>query len=887
MSHLTFDKIDKEKVTPMMRQLIEQKEQYPDCLIFFRLGDFYELFFDDALTAARELELALTGRDCGLDERAPMCGVPHHAADNYLKRLLARGYKVAICDQVEDPLTAKGLVDRAVVRVLTPGTQTDPEAIAEDAYQYIAAICQIGQGFGIAACDLASGHFETSEMLSSQAESQVFDEIARLKPIEFIVNDTFSKNRRFKDHIERQEITYSVLGDDSFSLKEARKRTLVFTDSELLWPRASAALMSYLENTQKTTPAQIRDITPYVLRDYMLLDHATRANLELTETLRDRKSRGSLLWAIDRTKTAMGARLLRAWLLQPLIDREKILKRQNSVATLVEQFMLRQTLQEALQGLYDIERLSGRIAQGSVTPRDLVALRNVLQRLPKLKTLLSDLDDPGLSRIRRSMTEHETLAQLLHEAICDDPPLLVTEGGIFKEGFNADVDRLTDAALHGRDYILSLETKEREATGIKNLKAGYNRVFGYYFEVSRGQLDKVPDHFVRKQTLVNSERFITEELKEKEDTILGAEERRKAVEYELFTQIREEVARHLLELQNTANALAELDVFLSLADIADRQKYCRPEILDDRTLIIKEGRHAVVEQILKGKDRFVANDLTLDGHAKRAMILTGPNMSGKSTYMRQAAIIVLLAQIGGYVPAQEARIGIVDRVMTRVGASDDLSGGQSTFMVEMSEMARILEQATPMSLLILDEIGRGTGTADGLSIAWSVMEYIADQKLLGARALFATHYHELIDLGNKLPGVFNCHIDVSEQDGDIVFLHEVRPGGADESYGIDVAKLAGVPESVVDRARELMAHFERSGQAKRKIVRARSRAMDGQQDLFSGAQSVRTADDIIRRLESADIDNMRPVEAFGLLIDLKELAEKQKRQNSELEEEEG
>ena len=549
--------------------------------------------------------------------------------------------------------------------------------------------------------------------------------------------------------------------------------------------------------------------------------------------------------------------------------------------------MLRQTLQEALQGLYDIERLSGRIAQGSVTPRDLVALRNVLQRLPKLKTLLSDLDDPGLSRIRRSMTEHETLAQLLHEAICDDPPLLVTEGGIFKEGFNADVDRLTDAALHGRDYILSLETKEREATGIKNLKAGYNRVFGYYFEVSRGQLDKVPDHFVRKQTLVNSERFITEELKEKEDTILGAEERRKAVEYELFTQIREEVARHLLELQNTANALAELDVFLSLADIADRQKYCRPEILDDRTLIIKEGRHAVVEQILKGKDRFVANDLTLDGHAKRAMILTGPNMSGKSTYMRQAAIIVLLAQIGGYVPAQEARIGIVDRVMTRVGASDDLSGGQSTFMVEMSEMARILEQATPMSLLILDEIGRGTGTADGLSIAWSVMEYIADQKLLGARALFATHYHELIDLGNKLPGVFNCHIDVSEQDGDIVFLHEVRSGGADESYGIDVAKLAGVPESVVDRARELMAHFERSGQTKRKIVRARSRAMDGQQDLFSGAQSVRTADDIIRRLESADIDNMRPVEAFGLLIDLKELAEKQKRQNSELEEEEG
>ncbi len=884
MSQLTFDTIDKEKLTPMMRQLIEQKEQYPDCLIFFRLGDFYELFFDHAITAARELELALTGRDCGLDERAPMCGVPHHAADGYLKRLLARGYKVAICDQVEDPKDAKGLVDRAVVRVLTPGTQTDPESLNENAYQYIASVCQMGQGFGLAACDLASGHFETSEMLSSQATLQLFDEIARLKPVEFIVNDSFSKNKLFRDYIERQQTTYSLMPDAYFSLKDARARDLSFSESELLWPRASAALLSYLENTQKSTPSQIRSITPYVLRDYMLLDHATRMNLELTETIRDRKSRGSLLWAIDRTKTAMGARLLRAWLLQPLVDKTKILKRQASVAAFVEAFLGRNTLQEALQGLYDIERLSGRIASGTVTPRDLVALREVLLRLPSLKETLLEFDDAGIKELQTSITEHESLATLLHDAIRDDPPLLITEGGIFKTGFNAQVDALTDAALHGRDYILSLETKEREATGIKNLKAGYNRVFGYYFEVSRGQLDKVPEHFVRKQTLVNAERFITEELKEKEDTILGAEERRKAVEYELFVSIRDEVALHLHALQNTAEALATLDALLSLADIADRQKYCRPEIKDDQTLLIKEGRHAVVEQILKGKERFVPNDLLFDGDKKRAMILTGPNMSGKSTYMRQAAIIVLLAQIGSFVPAKEASIGIVDRVMTRVGASDDLTGGQSTFMVEMTEVAKILDQATPQSLLILDEIGRGTGTADGLSIAWSVMEYIADQKLLGARALFATHYHELIDLGDKLPGVFNCHVDVGEEGGDIVFLHELRPGGADESYGIDVAKLAGVPESVVDRARELMAHFERSGQTKRKIVRARSRAMDGQQDLFSHAQSVRMADDIIRRLEEADIDNMRPVEAFGLLMDLKDLAEKKKRQQTKDEE---
>ncbi len=877
--HPGFDQIDKERLTPMMRQLVAEKEKYPDCLIFFRLGDFYELFFDDAIVAARELELALTGRECGLDERAPMCGVPHHAADSYLRRLLARGYKVAICDQVEDPATARGLVDREVVRVLTPGTLTDPESLEAGAYQYICAVCQISGAFGLAACDLPSGHFETTEMLSARAEAQLFDELSRLKPLEFVVNPAFAKHRGFLNYVERQQITYTVLEDGVFSLDLAREKGLSFPDSDLLWPRASAALLSYLEDTQKKTPSQIRTIKPYLLHQTMLLDRATRANLELTETLRDRKKRGSLLWAVDRTRTAMGSRLLRTWLEQPLIDRQRILERQASVAALLEAFVSRQALREALTGLYDIERLSGRIASASVTPRDLVALGGVLDRLPGLRSQLGEHKDPGLVELAGSIHELKELRDLLTEALLDDPPLLITEGGIFREGYNQDLDALIQATIHGRDYILSLEAKEREASGIKNLKAGYNRVFGYYYEVSRGQLDKVPDYFVRKQTLVNSERFITPELKEKEDAILGAEQRQKTLEYELFTEIRSRVASQLAPLQETAQALAKLDVLLALADLADRQKYCRPEIVEDGRLLIKEGRHAVVEQILSGEDSFVANDLDLDGRERRAMILTGPNMSGKSTYMRQAALIVLLAQIGSFVPAGSASIGLVDRIMTRVGASDDLAGGESTFMVEMKEMAAILEQATPRSLLIFDEIGRGTGTADGLSIAWSVMEYISDPALLGARALFATHFHELIDLGDRLPGVFNAHIDVAEREGEIVFLHQVGPGGANESYGIDVAKLAGVPESVVDRAREIMAHLEGFGRDKRKIVRRQSRVMDGQQDLFSGAQAVRTADEIVGRLEEADLDNMRPVEAYGLLLDLKDLAARRKRQN--------
>ncbi len=878
---LTFDNVDKTRLTPMMLQLIEQKEKYPDCLIFFRLGDFYELFFDDAITAARELELALTGRDCGLDERAPMCGVPHHAADSYLKRLLNRGYKVAICDQVEDPATAKGLVARDVVRVVTPGTQTDPESLDARAFQYLCCVCRESDAFGLAACDLSSGRFETTEFLSSNGEAQLFDELSRLNPVEFVVNENFATDRRFQNYLERQAITCTVLQESAFSSDTARSFGLKFSDSDILWPRASAALLTYLSETQKRTPDQIRDIQPYKIREYMVLDRSTRFNLEITETIRDRKRRGSLLWAVDRTKTAMGGRLLRSWLEQPLISRNAIMRRQNSVAALYERFMLRESLQEALVGLYDIERLSGRIASGSVTPRDLAALRGTLQRIPPLLSLLETEEEEGLSELRAKIHSLPELTDLLNCSIVDDPPLTITDGGIIRDGYNTDVDELRDITIHGRDYILSLEAKERDETGIRNLKVGYNRVFGYYYEVSKGQLDKVPDRYTRRQTLVNAERFITPELKEKEDKIIGAEHKLKSLEYELFTDIRETVSSHLPKLQATARALATLDVLLSFANVAERHRYCRPTILEDNTLSITNGRHAVVEQILSGESDFVANSIEMNGDDRRLMILTGPNMSGKSTYMRQVALIVLLAQAGSFVPAEAALIGIVDRIMTRVGASDDLAGGQSTFMVEMSEMAAILEQATPKSLLILDEIGRGTGTSDGLSIAWSVMEYIADTRFLGSRALFATHYHELIDLGNTLPGVFNCHVDVSEQDGDIVFLHRVNPGGADNSYGIDVAKLAGMPDAVVARAKELMVQIEKSKGERRSFVRRSARAMDGQLDLFSEAYAVRVADTIIERLEEADIDHMRPVDAYSLLIDLKDLAVKRKRQSGE------
>lgn len=882
MNTLTFENTDKERLTPLMRQYVEEKEERPDCLIFMRLGDFYEVFFDDAVLVARELELKLTGRDCGLDERAPMCGVPHHAVDKYLKRLLERGYKIAICEQVEDPAEAKGLVAREVVRVLTPGTQVDPESLESHRYSIICCVLEEDGSYGIAACDLSSGHFETSDLLGEQAESHLFDEIERFAPVEFVVNELFSKNKKFVDYCTRKQITVSTLPDSSFSSQKASEFGLDFGEQDLLWHRCSAGLIDYLQDTQGMVPTHFGEIKAYRFRDYMILDRAARANLELTETLRDRKRRGSLLWAMDRCKTAMGSRNLRQWLEQPLISIAQIEQRQDAVAFLHDNFMSRRSLSEALYGLYDMERLSGRIASFNVSPRDLVSLRDALQRLPAFHNLLDGIATDALQEIAGNIHSLPVLQDKLCRALVDEPPLQILDGGLIRDGYDEKRDKLAKIALHGQEYILQLEKEERDKTGIKNLKVSYNRVAGYYIEVLKSQTDKVPKHYRRRQTLTNSERYITPELKEYEEKILTANQKLKSLEYQLFISLREKVAEYLDQIQATARALAKLDTLISLAEVAERHNYCRPKLTEKSIVKISQGRHPVVEQII-GFSEFVPNDINLNSDDQRIMVLTGPNMSGKSTYMRQVALITILAQCGSFVPADSAVIGICDQVFTRVGASDDVSGGQSTFMVEMSEVASILTQATPRSLLILDEIGRGTSTADGLSIAWAVVEFLADPTFVGARTMFATHFHELIELSKTQKGVFNAHVDVAKRSGEIVFLHQIKAGGTDRSYGIEVSKLAGVPLPVVDRAREIMAVLEKNKNKERRQIRRDALPMDGQLGLFAQAQSVKLADEIIERIAGSDPNAMSPIQAYSLLLDLKQMVERQERMRQEKE----
>lgn len=880
MSTLRFENIDKERLTPLMRQYVEEKESRPDCLIFMRLGDFYEVFFDDAVLTARELELKLTGRDCGLEERAPMCGVPHHAVDKYLNRLLERGYKIAICEQVEDPAEAKGLVAREVVRVLTPGTQLDPDTLDANKYSIICAVLEEDGAYGIAACDLSSGHFETSDLLGIQAESHLFDEIERFSPVEFVVNEKFAQNYRFMDYCTRKQITVSRLPDSSFTSMKASEFGIKYDEKDLLWHRSSAGLIYYLQDTQGMVPTHFGEIKPYRFRDYMILDRAARVNLELTETLRDRKRRGSLLWAVDHCKTAMGSRNLRQWLEQPLLNISQIRRRQDAVAFLKDNFMIRRSLADALYGLYDMERLSGRIASFNVSPRDLVSLRDTLSRLPEFHELLEEIETDALKAIAGEIHALPELEDMLSRALPDDPPIQIMDGGLIRDGYDVTRDELANIALHGQEYILQLEAEERERTGIKNLKVGYNRVAGYYIEVLKSQSDKVPENYRRRQTLTNSERYLTPELKEYEEKILTANQKLKSLEYEIFISIRETVAQYLEKIQTTARALARLDALISLAEVAERHNYCRPRLTEESILKITQGRHPVVEQILGASD-FVPNDIELNTNDQRIMLLTGPNMSGKSTYMRQVALICILAQCGGFVPADSAVIGICDQIFTRVGASDDVSGGQSTFMVEMSEVATILTQATPHSLLILDEIGRGTSTADGLSIAWAVVEYLADTTFIGARSMFATHFHELIELSQTQKGVFNAHVDVAKRGGEIVFLHQIKSGGTDQSYGIEVSRLAGVPVPVVDRAREIMAVLEKANKRERRQIRKDAQPMDGQLGLFAQAQSVKLADEIIERLADSDPNAMSPIEAYSLLLDLKQLVEKQERMRQE------
>ena len=875
---LTSTNLDAEKITPMMQQYLDQKKLWPDCILFFRLGDFYELFFEDAVIASRELELTLTGRDCGQSERAPMCGVPYHAVDHYINRMISRGYKVAICDQVEDPALAKGIVKRDVIRVITPGTVTDPAILDERRNNYILAVYKLSQYYGLAACDLTTGAFDATTLITGATAAKLLDEIVRYAPSEILINPLFREDPLYQTLTERYNIVLTVRPDNDFSLAQVDRLFPQPPGQQPLWAQAAAAVVIYLTETQRTEPGHLKPVQVYSVDSFMNLDPVARRNLEITETLRDKGRRGSLLWAVDRTVTAVGGRLLRRWLEQPLLNLSDIEQRLAAVAAMKEQFMRRQGLRECLHGLYDLERLAGKVALSSVNARDLIALKNTLAKLPAVRAQMAGVGDPWLILLTEAIDPLPDLCAYLERALQDEPPVGLNEGNMIRAGFDEEVDRLRLATTDGKQWILDLETAERERTGIRSLKIGYNRVFGFYLEVTRANLAQVPEHYIRKQTLANGERYITPELKDMEDSILGAEQKLIALEHDIFCRIRDQVSGHIRSLQATAQALATLDVLAGLAEVADREQYCRPQVDLSDQLNIVQGRHPVVEKVL-GPGQFVPNDLTMNREDARLMILTGPNMAGKSTYMRQVAQIVLLAQIGSFVPAAAARIGMVDRIFTRVGASDDLSAGQSTFMVEMSEVAQILRHAGPRSLLILDEIGRGTSTYDGLSIAWSVIEYIADRQNLGCRTLFATHYHELTDLESVMPGVFNCHVAVREENGTVVFLHHIHPGGSDDSYGIEVARLAGVPDAVVQRAHEILLNLEEDPIGRQKLrIKRNARPMDGQLDLFSASQSLKNTDGILEKLINLDVHQMTPLDAMNILYDLHQKAGKTRRQ---------
>ena len=875
--HKLRDSAQTMKLSPMMQEYCKTKEEYKDCILFYRLGDFYEMFFDDALLVSKELELTLTGKDCGLEERAPMCGIPFHAADTYINRLIERGHKVAICEQVEDPKKAKGLVKRAVIRVVTPGTTLDATSLDESKNNYLMSIVSIADRFGCAIADITTGDCFLTEVPNSQ---KLVDEINKFSPAEIICNDSFFMSGVDTDDLkERLGICIFSLDawyfDDDTCRKELREHFHVTNleglgisdyDSGII---AAGALFLYLKETQKTALSQMTTIRPYTAERYMLIDSSSRRNLELVETLREKQKRGSLLWVLDKTKTAMGARTLRSFVEQPLIDAEEINRRLEALEELNEKPMLRDEIREYLNPVYDLERLVSRISFKSANPRDMVAFASSLEMIPYIKQVLSDFQAPILKEIYEDMDSLEDITDLIKRAIVDEPPLAQKDGGIIREGFNEDVDKFRSARTDGKKWLTELEAKERERTGIKSLKIKYNRVFGYALEVTNTFKELVPENYIRKQTLANAERYITEELKNLENMILGAEDKLYALEYDLFSNVRDRVGQEVIRIQRTAKAIAGLDVFASLALVAERNHYVRPKVNEGGIIDIKGGRHPVVEQMIDN-DMFIANDTYLDNTKKRISIITGPNMAGKSTYMRQTALIVLMAQIGSFVPADKAVVGIVDRIFTRVGASDDLASGQSTFMVEMTEVANILRNATAKSLLILDEIGRGTSTFDGLAIAWAVIEHISNTKLCGAKTLFATHYHELTELEGKLSGVTNYCIAVKEKGDDIVFLRKIVKGGADKSYGIQVAKLAGVPDSVINRAKELVEELSDADitAAVKDLASPKKKPkveMDmAQMSLFDTVQD----NDIIEELKGIDIGNLTPMEALNTLYNL-------------------
>ncbi|MBT9845478.1 DNA mismatch repair protein MutS [Blautia sp. MCC289] len=867
----------------MMVHYCQTKCAYKDSILFYRLGDFYEMFFEDAKTVSRELELTLTGKDCGLSERAPMCGIPYHAAETYINRLIDKGYKVAICEQVEDPKTAKGIVKREVTRVVTPGTNLNMQELDEGKNNYLMAIVCVGDHFGVSTADITTGDCYVTEI---DEERKLWDEINKFLPAEIICNDAFLvsgvdvDDLRNRLHISVFALESWYFGDDlckqtlleHFKISSLEGLGLADYDSGVI---AAGSLFRYLLDTQKNTMEHMNKIIPYTTDRYMVIDSSSRRNLELVETLREKQKRGSLLWVLDKTKTAMGARMLRSFVEQPLIDADAINERLDAVTELNMQAMLREEIREYLNPVYDLERLVSRISYRSANPRDLLAFKMSLEMIPHIKNLLANFTSPLLVRINEQMDGLEDLYTLLEASITEDPPLAVKEGGIIREGYNEQVDTYRNSKTQGKSWLAQLEAEEKEKTGIRNLKIKYNKVFGYYLEVTNSFKDLVPEYYTRKQTLTNAERYITPKLKELEDMILGAEDKLFALEYDLFCQVREELAAQIPRIQETAKAIAQLDVYASLSVVAQRNNYVRPTVNTKGVIDIKNGRHPVVEKMINN-DMFIANDTYLDNCSKRVSVITGPNMAGKSTYMRQTALIVLMAQIGSFVPAEKAKIGVVDRIFTRVGASDDLASGQSTFMVEMTEVANILRNATAKSLLILDEIGRGTSTFDGLSIAWAVIEHISNTKLLGAKTLFATHYHELTELEGKIPGVNNYCIAVKERGDDIVFLRKIVKGGADKSYGIQVAKLAGVPDSVLDRAKELVDELvhtditstfkdlaENSRKTKPKAVHYDEVDLE-QISLFDTVQD----QDIIEELKNLDITMLTPMDAMNTLYRL-------------------
>ena len=864
--------------SPMMQRYLETKEQYKDCILFYRLGDFYEMFFDDAIIAARELEITLTGKDCGQEERAPMAGVPHHAAEMYISRLIAKGYKVAICEQLEDPKTAKGIVKRGVIKVVTPGTIIDSNMLEERKNNYIMSIYKTGIYFGISICDISTGEFYSAEIKDQQNFPLLLDELARYNPSELVINsmmaecqEEMSKIRerfdcyitRFQDKffdnkIDTLNLRFNIVDTSNKKIENLKEKTLSIPPIN--------ALLAYIEQTQMTTLDHLNKITIYQISKYMSLDINARRNLEITEKMRDKSKKGTLLWVLDKTSTSMGGRMLRRWLNDPLIDTLEINNRLNAVKTLKDDMILRGDITESLKKVYDIERLAGKMAYGNANARDMITLKNSLEKLPKLKQTLANIKESiMLEEIYQNIDELKDIHDLIEKAIVDDPPMTIKDGGIIKIGYNEEIDKLKTATTEGKNWIVNLEAEEREKTGIKNLKVGFNKVFGYFIEVTKSYLSQVPERYVRKQTLTNAERYITEDLKNLENQILGAEEKVVNLEYNAFIEIREQIAKNIKRLQTTAMAVSELDVLTSFAQVAEDLNYCMPQVDNSGIIDIKSGRHPVIEKML-GAGAFIDNDTYLDKEENRLSIITGPNMAGKSTYMRQVALITLMAQVGSFVPAAEAHIGVVDKIFTRVGASDDLSMGQSTFMVEMMEVATILKEATSNSLVILDEIGRGTSTYDGLSIAWAVAEYIADKEKCGAKTLFATHYHELTELENQSEGIKNYSIAVKEKGEDIIFLRKIVRGGTDESYGIHVARLAGVPKVVTQKANEFLRNIEKKNiLTGKKAEKQNKKKVEGQFDMYNYKLA-----EIAHELDKVNLNELTPIDALNTLVKIKE-----------------